>query len=170
MRSIALDRQCSTTGKSILDSRLLAPSARGAFDLLRNVDIGRMIRLVAGAVLLAATLHLIAVPQAMGSDYEVGWRAYNRGDHSAAYETWKPLADFGDPQAQLMVGLLYANGEGVERDVAEAYMWFLISAANGNEHAKSLYEGASNLDKLLSPEEKADAERRAEQWQPSEAN
>ncbi len=67
-----------------------------------------------------------------------------------------------------MVGLLYANGEGVSKNVAEAYMWFLISAANGNEHARTLYEGASNLDKLLSPEERTQAERRAQEWKPAE--
>lgn len=127
-----------------------------------------MVRAALRIVLLVVNLQLIATPQAMGDDYRDGWQAYNRGDHSTAYDIWKSLADRGDPEAQLMVGLLYANGEGVLQDVAEAYMWFLISAANGNEQARSLYAGASNLDKLLSPEERAQAEKRAQEWQPAE--
>lgn len=125
----------------------------------------------AGAIaLLAAGLLLAALPPAAAGPYQEGWQAYNRGDHAAAYDIWKPLADRGNAEAQLMVGLLYANGHGVGQDVAEAYMWFLIAAANGNEHAASLYEGASNLDRLLSPDERAEAERRAAEWQPSGGN
>jgi TPR repeat protein len=119
-------------------------------------------------ILFAALLCLGVAGIAQADDFENGWKAYNRQDYAAAYDIWRRLADRNDAQAQLMVGLLYANGQGVGQNVAEAYKWFLISAANGNEHAESLYAGATNLDNLITPEEKAEAERQAQAWRPIE--
>ncbi len=128
--------------------------------LLRKRSFFPSILLLAGLLLLAGADVTRAGP------YEEGWQAYNLGNYERAYRIWRPLADRGDAQAQLMIGLLYANGEGVDQDIGEAYKWFLISDANGNRQASSLYEGATRLDELLTPEEKAKAEQAAREWRP----
>jgi len=58
--------------------------------------------------------------------------------------------------AQLYCGKIYFEGKVVERDVAEAYKWYKMAAAQGNEEAvKKLDE----LEKEMSPEEIAVAQR-----------
>ena len=49
----------------------------------------------------------------------------------------KVLAEQGDAAAQLKVGLMYYNGQGVLQDYAEAIQWFRKSALQGNSFAQS---------------------------------
>ena len=49
-------------------------------------------------------------------------------------------AEFGDVSAQLELGLLYRNGDGVPRNYKEAVKWFMKAAEKGNESAQ-LYLG-----------------------------
>jgi TPR repeat protein len=46
-----------------------------------------------------------------------------RGDFEAAVAEWGPLADMGDPMAQLNIGLCYLKGEGLARNPAEGAKW-----------------------------------------------
>ncbi len=55
---------------------------------------------------------------------EAGIEAYTRGDYLAARTAGEPLASDGDAQAQYFLGHLYARGEGVARDPAQALRWF----------------------------------------------
>ncbi len=41
-------------------------------------------------------------------------------------------AEFGDPVAQDVLGTLYFNGKGIDRDYTEAAKWYLRAAAQGN--------------------------------------
>jgi len=41
-------------------------------------------------------------------------------------------AEFGDVSAQLELGLLYRNGDGVPRNYKEAVKWFMKAARQGN--------------------------------------
>ena len=49
--------------------------------------------------------------------------AYGQSEFDEA----KLLAEQGDAEAQLNLGIRYANGEGVPEDDAEAVKWYLIS-------------------------------------------
>ena len=120
------------------------------------------------ALLVLVSLIIVAAPLARSQSYQEGWWAYNARDFKGAYEIWRPLANRGDNQAQLMIGLLYANGKGVPQNWEEAYKWFLIADANGNRQASALYEGATRLDKLMTAEERARAERAAREWRPKD--
>ena len=42
-----------------------------------------------------------------------------------------PPAKAGDPDAQLSLGLMYAKGQGVPQDPAEAVKWFRLVADRG---------------------------------------
>ena len=68
---------------------------------------------------------------------EAGRRAYMSGDYKGAFEIWRPLADAGDSEAQAWVGSLYANGEGVALDDAEALRWYVRAAEGGNAAAQA---------------------------------
>ncbi len=57
--------------------------------------------------------------------------AAKRGDYATAVREWRPLAEQGDARAQANLGLMYADGHGVERDDAEAVRWYLLAAEQG---------------------------------------
>ena len=64
-------------------------------------------------------------------DYKAGLDAWSRHDYVVAYRIWRPLAEQGDVNAQLMLGLLYVDGDGVPLDEVEATYWFRKAAEQG---------------------------------------
>ena len=54
----------------------------------------------------------------------------------AAIDSYMKSASLGLNLAQNRLGVIYAEGELVPRDIADAYKWFLIASANGYEPAK----------------------------------
>ena len=65
-----------------------------------------------------------------------GIAAYDRGDFAQALHILAPEAQAGDPAAQFHLGLLYARGEGTEKDPSVAARWFEKAAEQGNAHAQ----------------------------------
>ena len=45
-----------------------------------------------------------------------GWGAYKLGDYEDAFSIWMPLAETGNPSAQVFIGLLYNQGHGVIKE------------------------------------------------------
>jgi TPR repeat protein len=52
-------------------------------------------------------------------------------DSSGAAQWYRKAADQGDAKAQLQLGVMYANGEGVLKDYTEAFVWIKQSAEQG---------------------------------------
>jgi Sel1 repeat/Calcineurin-like phosphoesterase len=68
-------------------------------------------------------------------DFQAGLRAYQQGDYATALKEWRPAAEQGDDAAQFNLGVLYANGQGVRANPAEARKWFARAAQHGMEAA-----------------------------------
>ena len=68
---------------------------------------------------------------------EAGLAAEERGDWKAALMLLKPLAEQGNPRAQVRLGAMYYNGEGVPKDYAEAMTWFRKAADQGNSDGQN---------------------------------
>ena len=64
--------------------------------------------------------------------------AYDRGDYAAALRLWGPLANQGDADAQLKLGRMYAFGQGVPKNIAEALKWYRLAAEHGLADAQIL--------------------------------
>ena len=89
------------------------------------------------ALILSLFLALsLTAPSSRASDIEQGYQAYQAGDYQQAFTLWQPLAEQGDAEAQFYLGLLYRNGEGVEKDDRTALMWFTESAKQGYLNAQ----------------------------------
>jgi len=71
-----------------------------------------------------------------GADFEAGKQAFSKGDFATALNEWKPLAEQGLPFAAYNVALLYAKGQGVKQDSAEAAKWYLVAAEKGIPEAQ----------------------------------
>ena len=53
-----------------------------------------------------------------------------------AVDYYRSAADQGHAGAQYRLGLCYANGKGVSKDVAEAKRWYQKAADRGHKGAK----------------------------------
>ncbi len=60
-----------------------------------------------------------------------GYQSYLKGDYSAAYEEWLPLAELGDAEAQYNLGVMYDEGAGRKVDLALAAEWYQKAAEQG---------------------------------------
>ncbi len=77
------------------------------------------------------SLSVFAETTAKADAFARGWEAYQSGNYSGAMQNWMPLAEQGDANAQLNVGLMYDAGQGVSVDHARAAQWYRKSAENG---------------------------------------
>ncbi|MES1981942.1 MAG: tetratricopeptide repeat protein [Pseudomonadota bacterium] len=57
-----------------------------------------------------------------------GINAYRNKHYTTALQELKPLAEQGDAQAQFMLGLMHALGQGVRQDFQQAMQWYRRAA------------------------------------------
>ncbi len=69
--------------------------------------------------------------------YLRGWFFYNKGDYEAALKVWEPLAEHGLTSAQIVLGKMYAEGQGVPQDYETAVKWYKLAAERGYADAQS---------------------------------
>ena len=65
-------------------------------------------------------------------DLESAKRSYEQADYANALKEATPLAEQGNPDAQLILGKMYLKGQGVPRDPDRANKWFTQAAKQGN--------------------------------------
>jgi hypothetical protein len=86
-------------------------------------------------MLLQLFLLIVAVSAAGCTPFDPfvrGARQYHWGWYSEARQTWTPLAEAGDCNAQVGLGLLYVRGAGVQKSYEEAKRWWEKAANQGN--------------------------------------
>ena len=91
----------------------------------------RMARLV--LLLLAALWLALPVAPAGAADLASAYEAYLRGDFGTAARAFGDLAGEGVPEAQFMLGRMYAAGQGFAPDPVRAYSWLTL-AGDGGQH------------------------------------
>ena len=106
--------------------------------------------------------------RAKSGDAEAQWELYSSTGSIRQNETWLCLsADQGHPDAQRRVALMYRTGwagwAGLQPHHIDAYMWYTLSAAGGNELSK---RDAREVWKELTPSERERAESRLSSWKP----
>lgn len=67
---------------------------------------------------------------------EEGISAFEIGDFATAKQELLPLADKGNPAAQVILGVMYAKGEGVAQDAKQAVYLFQKAAEQGYAQAQ----------------------------------
>jgi TPR repeat protein len=89
-------------------------------------------------IALVLLIFCLAVPA--WAEYRVDKEAYDlaieHGDYATAMRVVRPLAEQGLAAAQFNLGLLYANGQGVPKDDAQARQWYEKAAAQGHSEAQ----------------------------------
>ena len=70
----------------------------------------------------------LLAPLNAGADFDKGVAAYAAGDYVTAAKEFNKAAEQGDADAQLLLGIMYNNGEGVPQDDKEAVKWYRLAA------------------------------------------
>jgi TPR repeat protein len=60
-----------------------------------------------------------------------GMHRYAAGDYAGAMKSFLIAASYADKPSQLSIGLMYLNGQGVQKDPATAWAWISIAAERG---------------------------------------
>ncbi|WP_163493050.1 tetratricopeptide repeat protein [Haemophilus influenzae] len=70
--------------------------------------------------------------------FQQGSEATTRGDYQTTFKFLLPLAEQGNAEAQLMLGVMYARGIGVKQDDFEAVKWYRKAAEQGYANAQAI--------------------------------
>lgn len=71
------------------------------------------------------------------SNLELARQAYTQGNFNEARNIWQSQAEAGTVEAQVWLGSMYANGDGVEVDVSTALVWYEKAAEQNNAMAQA---------------------------------
>jgi len=105
------------------------------------------------------------------SQYWIGY-AYSKGqgvpqDYAMAASWFRKAAEQGDNTSKFMIGLYYALGQGVPQDYVQAHKWInLAAAAADDEMRNKIAQERSYIERLMTPEQIAEAQRLANEWKP----
>ena len=94
------------------------------------------------------------------NEFDQAVEDFNKGDYIKALNTFYILAKQDDAKSQYNVGLIYANGLGVTKDIDQAQNWYEKAAKHGNGAAQY------NLAQLYTVEGENDshAYKKAKYW------
>ena len=95
-----------------------------------------MIRLVLGQIATVFILATALLSPAIASGLDDAGSALLKGDYGAALSIIRPMANAGDSRAQLALGLMYRNGQGVAQNHVESVKWIRKAAEQGDSEAE----------------------------------
>lgn len=88
-----------------------------------------------------------------------------RVDLAEAEKWFRKAANLDHPEAQYYMGVMYENGYAVERSSFRASIWYRIASRRDYGEASA---GLLRVNVFLSNDERAQAQRLAREWEPSE--
>ena len=99
--------------------------------------------------------------------------AYRKGlgvpqDYQEAFKWFQMAAGQGDAAAQFKLAAMYHKGEGVPKDYVLAYMWWDLSLSQktDDDARKKEFEWLNLLEKKMTTEQIAEAQRLAHEFKP----
>ncbi len=91
-------------------------------------------RLSLAAISLAC---IVASAPVLADELSEGFAAYQHGDYMTAYKLCLPWAQQGNGDAQMLIGLMYANGNGVDQSWPLAARWYQQAADQDQDVAEN---------------------------------
>lgn len=85
--------------------------------------------------MMATIVGLILLPQNAAASFSKGKKAYDEKNWAEAIINLRPLAETGDARALVILGNMYNEGYGVERDIREAFNHYRRAALLFNTDA-----------------------------------
>ena len=93
-------------------------------------------------------------------------------DYQEAAKWFQLAAGQGDAEAQSVLGVMYHNGEGVPRDYVRSHMWLNLnlSQETDEDKRKEQAERLNSLEKRMTTEQIAEAQKLAREFKPKGKN
>ncbi len=82
-------------------------------------------------------------------------------DYAQAAYWFEKAAEQGDPKAQNNLGAMNYQGQEMPKNYVQAYFWWLLASVQGNRNA---HRNLEMIQKAVTPDEIAEAYRRASEW------
>ena len=102
----------------------------------------------------------------LGSMYDLGLGVPQ--DDAEAVRWYRLAAEQGDAGAQYNLGLMYEHGRGVPQDYVAAHMWLnLAGAQSSGDECDTYVKARDAVSVRMTPEQIAEAQRLAREWQPT---
>lgn len=79
------------------------------------------------------------------------------------FKLFKRAAEWGEVRAQYDLGVLYATGQGSQRDAVQAHLWFSLAASQGYRDSAA---AVAHLERAMYTDQITEAHRLREQWKP----
>ena len=99
-------------------------------------NLGNGVGMQKALPLLVAVFTVLARPgTVVAQDFQKGVEAFQAGDHVTTLREYRELAEKGDVDAQVALGVMYEEGKGVPQDYAEAAKWYRLAARQGDARA-----------------------------------
>lgn len=95
------------------------------------------------------------------AEFGAAEKAYSDGDIDLAIQEFEKRAIEGSGDALFTLGVIYARGVDVDRDLVAAYKWLCLAAQTGTESAG---RRARSIARPLSHEQIRKADQSAKQW------
>ena len=91
-------------------------------------------------------------------------------DYAQAVKWYRLAAVQGNASAQVNLGAMYENGQGVSQDYVQAHKWFNLSASRASADQKDVLDSAvKNRNRVaakMTPAQTAEAQKLASAWKP----
>jgi TPR repeat protein len=105
----------------------------------------------------------------LGKNFETG-RIGLKKDLVQAEHWYREAANQGEPFAQASLAILYGFGKGVQPDLVQALMWYELAAEHTTGGDKTtIVEMRDDLASKMTPQQIAEAKKRAREWKPAVA-
>lgn len=148
------------------------------FELALRYDAGRTVP--KNTKLAMRWLHKAAAYEQPDAMRFLAAKLLDGGSYQEAIQWYEKLAGIGDIASMVTLGNIYANGEGISRNLPRAYTWFAIAAAGEkaseedpqttdeqikeNQIITSAEEERDRLGGLISERQLAQAQENAARW------
>lgn len=145
----------SSNVKALLDDLLKEKPASLSADKCQGSDSKsvkcRPIAIIPKEQLLTTAEQIEATEPAAPSplDFAKVKASYAAGNFSQAFKDAQTLSVEGNPDAQLYLGKMYADGRGTLQVTTSAHMWFNIASMNGSDEA---FEERKTIQSQMTPE------------------
>lgn len=107
----------------------------------------------------------LSIKEDAKSQYELGKIYRKNGEYKKAFENFQKSANQGYDRAEFILGYMYSEGEGIEKDYQKSIEWYEKSANQNNSNAQSnlatMYRNGKGVEKNI---------QKAIQWYEKSAN
>lgn len=131
-----IEPACSDLYEKVIQTSLEGTQSVATQGSLRSTYKDDEPKLIVSAILTYRKAHSRQsnpIPVDEMSSFKEATVAYEHGDYATAMQVFVTLARLGDAEAQMTLGMVYAEGgESVPKDNVEAVKWWRMAANQGN--------------------------------------